>query len=78
MIRLFKIHGRQCVAMAYSERWTRNAHQKETNVSCNDSLQVRPFSKWELLLKERICSQKERILTFKSSSLMYEISLLQH
>ena len=34
-------------------------HQRETTVSSNDSLQLRPFSKWELLLKERICSQRE-------------------
>ena len=27
-----------------------------------------PFSKWELLLKERICSQREPILSFMSSS----------
>ena len=28
------------------------AHQRETSVSSNDSLQVRPFSKWELLLRK--------------------------
>ena len=44
-------------------------------MSSNDSLQVRPFSNGELLLKERICSQRERILSFKSSSLRYEKSL---
>ena len=47
------------------------AHQRETTESSNDSLQLRPFSKWELLLKERICSQREQILTFMSSSLLY-------
>ena len=45
---------------------------KGTTVSSNNSLQVRPFSKWELLSKERICSQREQILSFKSSSLRYE------
>ena len=54
------------------------AHQRETFVSSNDSLQLHPFSKWELLLKERICSQRERILSFKSSSLRYGILLLPH
>ena len=34
-------------------------------------LQSRPFSKWELLLKERIRSQRGRILSFKSSSFWY-------
>ena len=54
------------------------AHQRETTVSSNGSLQLRPFSKWELLFKERICSHRERILSFKSSSLRYEKSLLPH
>ena len=52
------------------------AHQREITGSSSVSLQVRPFSKWELLLKERICSQRERILSFKSSSLWYGKSLL--
>ena len=39
---------------------------------------LRLFSKWELLLKIRICSQTERILSFKSSSLWYDKSLLPH
>ena len=43
-------------------------HQRETTVSSNGSLQLRPFSKWKLLLKERICSQREQILSFMSSS----------
>ena len=30
------------------------AHQRETTGLSNDSLQLRLFSKWELLLKERI------------------------
>ena len=38
--------------------------------------QLCPFSKWERLLKERICSQGERILSFTSSSLWYDESLL--
>ena len=46
------------------------AHQRETTRSSSDPLQLRPFSKWELLLKERICSQSERIISFKSSSLL--------
>ena len=33
---------------------------------------------WELLLKERICSQRKRILSFKSSYLRYGKSLLPH
>ena len=37
-----------------------------------------PFSKLELLLKERICSHRERILSFKRSSLWYGKSLLPH
>ena len=40
--------------------------------------QLRPFSKWELLLKERSCSQTERVLSFQGSSLCYGKSLLQH
>ena len=32
----------------------------------------------ELLLKERICSERERILSFKSSSLRHGKSLLPH
>ena len=33
-------------------------------IKSSDSLQLHPFSKWELLLKERICSKRERILSF--------------
>ena len=40
----------------------------ETTVSSNDSLQLSPFSKWSLLLKERICSQREQILSFTRGS----------
>ena len=54
------------------------AHRRETTGSSIESLQLRPFSKWELLLKKRICSQRERILSFKSSPLWYERSLLPH
>ena len=39
---------------------------RETTGSSNDSLQLRPFSNWKLLLKERIRSQREQILSFKS------------
>ena len=34
------------------------AHQREITGSSSDSLQLRPFSKLQLLLKERICSQR--------------------
>ena len=54
------------------------AHQRETTGSSSDSLQLCPFSKWKLLLKERICSQREQNLSFKSSSLWYVKSLLPH
>ena len=37
-----------------------------------------PFAKWELFLKERICSQGEQILSFKSSSSRYGKSFLPH
>ena len=40
--------------------------------------QLHPFSKWELLLEERICSQREQIFSFKSNSLWNEKSLLPH
>ena len=46
-------------------------HQRETTGSSSGSLQLRPFLNWELLLKERIFSQRERILSFKGSSLWY-------
>ena len=36
--------------------WSSYAHQRETIISSSDSLQLRPFSRWKLLLKERICS----------------------
>ena len=61
--------------MGLPERWKTYAHQRETTGSSSDSLQLRPFSKWELLIKERICSQRKRILSFKSSSLWYGNSL---
>ena len=34
-----------------------DAYQRETTGSSRDSLQLCPFSKWELLLKDRMCSQ---------------------
>ena len=43
----------------------------KTNGSSSDPLNLPSFSKWELFLKERICSQRERFLFFKSSSLWY-------
>ena len=51
------------------------AHQRETAGSSSASLQSNPFSKWELFLKERIDSQRERILSFKSSFLFNGESL---
>ena len=61
----------------YGSQWrSQNAEKvthikRETTVSSNASLQLPPFSKWELLLKERIFSQREQIFSFKSSSLRY-------
>ena len=43
------------------------AHQRETSDSSSDSYKLRPFSKLGLLLKKRICSRREHILSFKSS-----------
>ena len=37
-----------------------------------------PLFKMGTILKERICSQREQILSIKSSSLLYGKSLLQH
>ena len=45
-----------------------NAHQRKTTAPSNDSLHLPPFSKCELL-KEKIGSQRERILSFEGSSL---------
>ena len=59
------------------EQWRdRNAEKvpyikKKTTGSSSDFRQMRTFSKWELLLKERICPQREQILSFKNSSLCY-------
>ena len=64
--------------MALPEHWKNNGHKRETTGSSYDYLQLRSFSKWELFLKERICSQRERKLSFKSSSLWYDKSLLPH
>ena len=65
-------------SVAQPEHRKSYAHQRETIGSSSDSLHLRPFSKWELLLKERICSEREQILSFKSSSLWYGKSLLPH
>ena len=59
----------------FTVQWPNYTHQRETTGASSDSLQLRPISKLELLLKERICSQRERILSFKSSSLWYGKSL---
>ena len=61
--------------LAELERRKSYAHQMETTGSSSGSIQLRPFSKLELLLKERICSQREQIFSFKSSSLWYKKSL---
>ena len=47
------------------------AHERETTGSNSGSLQLRPILKWEFLLKERNCSQRVRIFSFKSSSVPY-------
>ena len=54
------------------------AHQRETTGSIIDSQELYPFLKLELLFKERICCQRERILSFKSSSLWIGKSLSPH
>ena len=43
------------------------AHPSETPKMSIDSHQLCLYSKWGLILKERICSQRERILSFKNS-----------
>ena len=45
-----------------------NTNQRETIEMRSNYHQLHPFSKWGLLLMERICSQGELILSFKSSS----------
>ena len=37
-----------------------------------DSLQSRPFSKWELFLKERICSKRSEFFPLRAVSLGME------
>ena len=54
------------------------AHQRETTGSSSDSLQLCPFSKLELLLKEGICFQREQILweqilSYVSSSFTFSL-----
>ena len=49
------------------------AHQRETTGSSSDSLQLRPFSKWELLLKDRICSLWEQIEYAPSGSKFFPL-----
>ena len=44
----------------------------------SDSHQLRPFSNFGLLLKERIYSLWELILSFKSSPLLYRKALFSH
>ena len=47
------------------------AHQRKTSGASSDPPHLRPFSKWELLLKERICSQRERT-SLKGKNLLPE------
>ena len=61
-----------------SQNTEKYAHQRETTGSSSDSLHLHPFSKWELLLKERISPQRQLILSFKISSYWYGKSLLPH
>ena len=53
-------------------------YQRETTESSSGSFQLSPVSKLELLLEERICSQRVRILSLKRRSLWNEKSLLPH
>ena len=46
----------------------------DTTGAISDSLQLRPFSKKELFLKQRICSQRERILSFKKILMVWKIT----
>ena len=52
--RLFEMDHTQWRSQLIAEK--SNVHQRETSGSSNDSLHLRPFSNWELLLKERILS----------------------
>ena len=67
VLRLVK--GRQIMSNGVTRMLKKLCTSKGTTGSSNVSLQLRPFSKWELLSKERICSQREQILSFLSSSL---------
>ena len=52
--RLLQRHGvdvKEKNTMVLPERWKMYAHQRETTASSNDSLQLRPFAKWETSLK---------------------------
>ena len=48
------------------------AYQRRTTEEWSASHQLPPFSKCELLLKERISSLREQILSFKSSPYVME------
>ena len=54
-----KFNDEKIIFDKFTERSKSYANQRETTGSSKDSLQVHPFPKWELLLKERICSQME-------------------
>ena len=50
--RLVKLQWHSQYAKSYAQK-------REIIGSSSDSLRLRPFLKWELLIKERICSQKK-------------------
>ena len=54
------------------------AHQRETTGSRSEIFQLRPFSKWELLLKERICFQGSEFFPLRAVPYGMEKSLLPH
>ena len=55
-----------------------SAHQKGDYCIKQRFFIIASLFKWELLLKERICFQREQILSFKSSSLRYGKLRLPH
>ena len=40
-------------------------HQRETTGTSNDSLQLRPFLKWEILLKKRTCPRGSELFPLR-------------
>ena len=47
------------------------AHQRDPTDMSSKSHHLLPFSRWGLLLKDRICCQRQPILSFKGSPLWY-------